>query len=228
MAGESSEGEAIGEWRPDPTGRYRYRFWDGDRWSDRVSTFGVRSVDPMGAPADTLVSSPALGVPSDRAPEPSVDERPDDSRWTWIEGTGRAGAAVLAFGSLMILVCGFLTAARPPVGAVQQTFALNETTRGGDLIYPALLMLFLSVALFRSYPSRGVSWTVVVIATATMAYAIRIRSDVDHLLDASNYGTRIPVTSSLNLVIISAAVCLVGGLWCVRADGPIRRADTHR
>jgi hypothetical protein len=226
MSSESS-GESDGEWRADPTGRYGYRLWDGDRWTDRVSKHGVRSVDPMGVPDETSSApSPLRGAPQLAVPEPATERTADISRGSWIEGTGRAGAVILAFGSLMVLLSGFLNAAHPPAGTVAyNSFNLNDTAHGSDLIFPALVMLFFSLALFRSYPSRGVSWTAVVIAAGTLAYAIKIRSDSGHLMDnASNFGLKIPLTSSLHLAILSAAICLVGGLWCVRADGPIRRA----
>ena len=33
-------------WRKDPTCRFDYRWWDGARWTDRVSLDGQTSVDP--------------------------------------------------------------------------------------------------------------------------------------------------------------------------------------
>jgi uncharacterized membrane protein YjgN (DUF898 family) len=34
-------------WMPDPKGRFESRYWDGQRWTDRVSTQGQQSVDPV-------------------------------------------------------------------------------------------------------------------------------------------------------------------------------------
>lgn len=34
-------------WHPDPTGRYPYRYWDGQRWTDAVSTGTTNGVDPL-------------------------------------------------------------------------------------------------------------------------------------------------------------------------------------
>jgi hypothetical protein len=34
-------------WRPDPTGRAHYRWWDGTQWTDSVSTDGVVSTDEL-------------------------------------------------------------------------------------------------------------------------------------------------------------------------------------
>lgn len=33
-------------WYKDPSGRYEYRYWDGDKWTDDVSRAGVPSKDP--------------------------------------------------------------------------------------------------------------------------------------------------------------------------------------
>lgn len=32
---------SAGEWRPDPAGRYQYRYRDGDKWTDQVSDDGA-------------------------------------------------------------------------------------------------------------------------------------------------------------------------------------------
>jgi hypothetical protein len=55
---EPEERELEGEWRRDPTGRNAFRLWDGTLWTDRVSNFGVRSLDPMrGSDHDDAPSS---------------------------------------------------------------------------------------------------------------------------------------------------------------------------
>ena len=36
-------------WHPDPTGRHEQRWWDGERWTEAVSTAGVGQVDAEGA-----------------------------------------------------------------------------------------------------------------------------------------------------------------------------------
>jgi hypothetical protein len=33
-------------WKPDPTGRHGFRWWDGARWTDNVGANGVNTVDP--------------------------------------------------------------------------------------------------------------------------------------------------------------------------------------
>ena len=40
--------QAPAAWHPDPSGRHQHRYWDGSRWTERVSDDGVQSVDPTG------------------------------------------------------------------------------------------------------------------------------------------------------------------------------------
>ncbi len=42
----------TGQWLPDPDGRYQFRWWDGQRWTDQVSSHGQVMQAPLaGAPA---------------------------------------------------------------------------------------------------------------------------------------------------------------------------------
>jgi len=34
-------------WHPDPAGRFEVRYWDGQRWTEHVSTGGTPGVDPL-------------------------------------------------------------------------------------------------------------------------------------------------------------------------------------
>lgn len=45
----SSVGEVAPVWAPDPTGRHEFRFWDGQRWTDRVADRSVVTSDPITA-----------------------------------------------------------------------------------------------------------------------------------------------------------------------------------
>jgi len=47
---QSGDLQPVGEpagWRPDPTGRHEYRYWNGSVWSRHVADRGRRSVDAM-------------------------------------------------------------------------------------------------------------------------------------------------------------------------------------
>jgi hypothetical protein len=46
-----------GAWRVDPTGRYEYRWWDGDRYTEYVARDGEQIVDPAGIPGPSDLSS---------------------------------------------------------------------------------------------------------------------------------------------------------------------------
>lgn len=40
----------TGQWLPDPDGRYEYRWWDGQQWTDQVSSRGQVISAPLGGP----------------------------------------------------------------------------------------------------------------------------------------------------------------------------------
>ncbi len=41
-------GGAPAGWQTDPSGRFEQRYWDGNAWTEHVSTGGVASSDPVG------------------------------------------------------------------------------------------------------------------------------------------------------------------------------------
>jgi uncharacterized protein (AIM24 family) len=62
-------GPSAGSWQPDPEGRYEYRWWDGQRWTDQVSHRGQVSRAPMGGP-------PPQGTQPQGGPPESQGGRP--------------------------------------------------------------------------------------------------------------------------------------------------------
>ncbi len=46
----SNPGATPANWYPDPMGRHEYRWFDGNRWTDHVSSHGKQSFDPLQAP----------------------------------------------------------------------------------------------------------------------------------------------------------------------------------
>jgi hypothetical protein len=34
-------------WHPDPSGRYQFRYWSGNRWTEHVSSGGAAAIDPV-------------------------------------------------------------------------------------------------------------------------------------------------------------------------------------
>lgn len=57
-------GPGPGSWQPDPEGRYEYRWWDGQRWTDQVSHRGQVSRAPIGAPGPGAGQGPGGQGPS--------------------------------------------------------------------------------------------------------------------------------------------------------------------
>ena len=53
-------GPNQGSWQADPEGRYDYRWWDGQRWSDQVSHRGQMMSAPLGAPPPSEQLTPPV------------------------------------------------------------------------------------------------------------------------------------------------------------------------
>ena len=51
----------TGQWQPDPEGRYEYRWWDGQRWTDQVSHQGRVGQAPLGGATGPAGSQGAPG-----------------------------------------------------------------------------------------------------------------------------------------------------------------------
>ena len=54
-------GPGVGSWQSDPEGRYEYRWWDGQRWTDQVSHRGQVSRAPMGGAPGPVGGQPQSG-----------------------------------------------------------------------------------------------------------------------------------------------------------------------
>jgi hypothetical protein len=54
----STPSDVTKGWKPDPTGRHAYRWWDGERWTDNVGANGVNTVDPYTAAPPATVTVP--------------------------------------------------------------------------------------------------------------------------------------------------------------------------
>ncbi len=46
-AGELTAVSSPPSWQPDPSGRFDFRYWDGDEWTEFVSKDGIQSTDPF-------------------------------------------------------------------------------------------------------------------------------------------------------------------------------------
>jgi hypothetical protein len=47
VLGDVKTPSTSGDWHPDPTQRYGFRWWDGTRWTQRVATNGRAMSDPV-------------------------------------------------------------------------------------------------------------------------------------------------------------------------------------
>ncbi|MEQ8718250.1 MAG: DUF2510 domain-containing protein [Acidimicrobiales bacterium] len=59
-----SEPDAPGSWHSDPFARHQSRWWDGNRWTERVRDETTVGIDPPGI-------DPAPHAPASDAPEPA-------------------------------------------------------------------------------------------------------------------------------------------------------------
>src|SRR6476620_9384186 len=59
-------GTGPGSWQPDPEGRYEFRWFDGQRWTDQVSHRGQVGRAPLGGapPQSAPPPPPAAAAPS--------------------------------------------------------------------------------------------------------------------------------------------------------------------
>lgn len=53
----------TGQWHPDPEGRYEFRWWDGQRWTDRVSHQGQTFDAPLPATPPETTTAEAAAQP---------------------------------------------------------------------------------------------------------------------------------------------------------------------
>ncbi|WP_229023186.1 DUF2510 domain-containing protein [Actinomarinicola tropica] len=83
-------------WKPDPSGRHQYRYWDGSAWTDQVSDDGAISTDPMdSAAAGPTASTGPAGFAAASAPPPGATGAP---------GGGASSKTPLIIGGLVLVV----------------------------------------------------------------------------------------------------------------------------
>jgi hypothetical protein len=161
----SSKTTAAG-WFPDPTGRFEFRYHNGERWTNDVSVDGERYVDPVGITTPGSVpaaSGPAAPGPASSGPAPSA---PAPS------GPPVAGAVPLPPGSI----------ARPP-GRGKAILAFLLGLGGVALAWTPFLFviglglavaaLVLGVQVLRRRPTSGVrGFAVAAVALAPTAVVL--------------------------------------------------------
>jgi Protein of unknown function (DUF2510) len=138
-------------WLPDPMGRYQFRYWNGEEWTDQVSTSGSQETDPHGlAPGPSSVS-PA------RQSGWSL-ERPDWSNKIRLLVTGGAGALIA--GSVM-----------PWVHADAGFFSVTKSGTDGDGVFTLVIGGVIGLVFFLARKPKTMVWLVISLAGVATAIA---------------------------------------------------------
>ncbi|MGI9015978.1 MAG: DUF2510 domain-containing protein [Euzebya sp.] len=64
------------DWYPDPSGRFQFRYWDGDTWTGHVSTDGKTDWDPPGEPGGEAAATAATAEQAQPQSEPEAVAAP--------------------------------------------------------------------------------------------------------------------------------------------------------
>lgn len=64
------------EWRPDPEGRFEYRWWDGERWADQVAHQGQVGVVPLGGGGPGVATDQGPGAQPAQGHDPAAQAQP--------------------------------------------------------------------------------------------------------------------------------------------------------
>jgi uncharacterized protein (AIM24 family) len=83
-------GTGPGSWQPDPEGRYEYRWWDGQSWTDQVSHQGQMGRSPLGG-APAAETPAAVQTPQASPPEQYVPQQSAPQQQATAVGDGFAG-----------------------------------------------------------------------------------------------------------------------------------------
>ncbi len=113
-------------WYADPTGRSEHRYWDGNRWTEHVSSRGIPTTDPVDASGTPLDPTGSVSAPTPIpvATQPATTERRGLRSvpwWAWALG-----------GAVILLVVGAVALVTPTDQGREitagTTFATRATT----------------------------------------------------------------------------------------------------
>lgn len=89
-------------WYRDPTGSYEFRYWDGSRWTNQVSSGGTAGADPNPVDPTVATTPPA---PGSAAPGSQSGAPPQQIQVTQKGGGSSVGSVIAAiFGIVAIVV----------------------------------------------------------------------------------------------------------------------------
>lgn len=204
MDREQAELEPPPDWRRDPTGRHQYRLWD-DGWTENVSDFGVRAVDPYTGTASGATLDTMLGPAPER---PSRRRR----RGTTSSAAKTAGAAATLLGGLLAGI-GTLV----PVFDDLPRYTVNYLELPGYEdrgLWVALLAIGVAVfalGILRPTSSRIPAVVTLLLATAMLVVVLGDWRDVDDAVTRFG-GAGLGVVSGLTLCLAGALLAVLGSV----------------
>lgn len=76
----TAQATAKADWYPDPSGRYSWRYWNGQEWTDSVARYGVTYKDPPVATSPAAATTPSASTPLPTRPVSTVPRVPTAPR----------------------------------------------------------------------------------------------------------------------------------------------------
>jgi hypothetical protein len=209
---EQAELEPPPDWRKDPTGRHQYRLWE-DGWTENVSDFGVRAVDPYTG-ADTTHTATLDSI---LGPTPAKAPRTRRKASTSTAGKSLGALAVL----LGALAAGIGTLV--PVFDDFPRYTVNYLDlpgyegRGLWVAFLAVAVALFALGILRPSSSRIPAIVALLLSTAMLVVVVRDWRDVDDAL-AELGASGLGVVSGLTLCLIGAVLAVLGSVTALVAQ----------
>ena len=117
------------DWYTDPSGRYKFRYWNGTEWTNQVSSGGPSALDPNPLDATMVNTPPAPGSQAAPvAPKPEPAAPPPAVQISQKSGGMGIGVVVGALVALIAVIVLILVLAPAPDEDTTDTTAPTPTT----------------------------------------------------------------------------------------------------
>ena len=157
-------------WHPDPTGRFEFRYYNGQRWTSDVAVHGQRYVDPAGV----MAPAAATGFPAGAWAPSTVDP------------STRKGFAITSF---VVGLGALLTAWIPFV------FVLGAVAAIAAIIFGviALRRIARQEAAGRSFAISGIVLAVLAFGACVLGFNLtrHLWQELDNFIDPGPYATKV-------------------------------------